>query len=56
MFFKTKIILLIKCCCGKAFSNAVGWALFMTKLFDVESELRHINTLFQGCASASQIM
>jgi len=56
MFSKTKVIRFIKCYCGKNCSNAVGWALFMTKLFDVESELRRIHTLFKGCACASQIM
>ena len=56
MLFKSKILPLIACGCGKTFSNAVGWALFLTKLFDVESELRRIHTLFQGCACASQIM
>jgi hypothetical protein len=39
MLFKTKILRNITCNSCKKFSNAVGWALFMTKLFDVESEL-----------------
>jgi hypothetical protein len=56
MLFKSKTLLFIKCCSGKTFSNAVGWAVFMTKLFDVESELRRINTSLHGCACASQIM